>query len=144
MPSLALPKPSTTTSSYPPSGMASEAGLSPETLHLMRCLCSLWPQIKTVGGVRRGVPLYGDDHARGIAIDVMIEGHDSAAGRADGDAIADYTRTHARRLDVRYIIWRQKIWNIEHASDGWRPMADRGSMTQNHFDHVHVSTYPKV
>lgn len=143
MPSLALPKASTSTI-YPPTGMASEVGLSPETLHLMRCLCSLWPQITTVGGVRRGVPLYGDDHARGIAIDVMIEGFDSAAGIVDGDAIAEYARTHARRLAVRYVIWRQQIWNIEHASEGWRPMADRGSPTQNHFDHVHVSTYPQL
>ncbi|MDQ1640746.1 MAG: hypothetical protein QOJ90_97, partial [Actinomycetota bacterium] len=27
------------------------------------------------------------------------------------------------------------------SSEGWRPMADRGSTTANHYDHVHVSVY---
>jgi hypothetical protein len=38
---------------------------------------------------------------------------------------------------VKYIIWRQRIW---YPSSGtWRGMADRGSATANHYDHVHVS-----
>ena len=26
-----------------------------------------------------------------------------------------------------------------HRRSGWDPMEDRGSITQNHYDHVHVS-----
>ena len=33
------------------------------------------------------------------------------------------------------MIWRQRI----NLGEGWRDMADRGSITQNHNDHVHVS-----
>jgi peptidoglycan DL-endopeptidase CwlO len=27
------------------------------------------------------------------------------------------------------------------ASSGWVPMADRGSITANHYDHVHISVF---
>jgi len=27
------------------------------------------------------------------------------------------------------------------ASSGWVPMEDRGSITANHFDHVHISVF---
>jgi hypothetical protein len=30
------------------------------------------------------------------------------------------------------------------SGDGWRPMEDRGSITQNHCDHVHVSFEPSA
>jgi hypothetical protein len=33
------------------------------------------------------------------------------------------------------VIWRQRI----NSGTGWRAMEDRGSITQNHYDHVHVS-----
>jgi len=41
-------------------------------------------------------------------------------------------------LGVSYVIWRQRI----DTGSGFRPMADRGSPTANHFDHVHVSFEP--
>ncbi|MEP7157788.1 MAG: SH3 domain-containing protein, partial [Chloroflexota bacterium] len=37
--------------------------------------------------------------------------------------------------------WSQRIWSVQRSSEGWRPMADRGSTTANHYDHVHVSVY---
>lgn len=42
-------------------------------------------------------------------------------------------------LNVDYFIWRQQNWR---PGRGWKPMADRGSPTQNHYDHVHVNTTP--
>jgi hypothetical protein len=43
-----------------------------------------------------------------------------------------------RQPNVEYVIWRQQIWY----PDGRRkPMEDRGSPTQNHFDHVHIKTF---
>jgi len=47
---------------------------------------------------------------------------------------------HAEDLGIMYVIWRQEIWDIRR-NDGWRRMADRGSITENHYDHVHISMF---
>ena len=60
---------------------------------------------------------------------------------AQGYSLAGYAQANAARLRVHYICWHQHIWNIQRAGEGWRPMADRGSPTQNHMDHVHVSFF---
>ncbi|WP_018658099.1 hypothetical protein [Actinomadura flavalba] len=80
------------------------------------------------------------DHGKGRACDFM-EGTTgampSAAAMRHGDEVAQYTVANARRLGISYVIWKQHIWNIR--GGGWRPMENRGSITQNHFDHVHIS-----
>lgn len=88
--------------------------------------------IKDIGGYRND----GDaqDHALGLGLDFMV--YDD---HVTGQALADYVQAHAERLGVSYVIWAQRIWNIARASEGGRPMADRGSPTANHMDHVHVS-----
>ena len=58
-----------------------------------------------------------------------------------GDAIAAYVQAHASELGVSEILWSQQIWSVARSSEGWRPFADRGSPTANHYDHVHVSVY---
>jgi hypothetical protein len=40
-----------------------------------------------------------------------------------------------------YIIYRQRIWDVRMASSGWVPMENRGSITANHYDHVHSSVF---
>ena len=60
------------------------------------------------------------------------------SGRLRG-AMADYYRAHAAQYGISYIIFNQHIWSVARSSEGWRFMADRGSDTQNHKDHVHVS-----
>ncbi|WP_243710920.1 hypothetical protein [Actinomadura sp. KC216] len=80
------------------------------------------------------------DHAAGRACDFMESTGGrmpSAGARRHGDQVAAYAVAHARRLGVSYVIWRQRIWNVR--GGGWRPMEDRGSLTQNHYDHVHIS-----
>lgn len=42
---------------------------------------------------------------------------------------------------IMYIIYRQRIWDVRMASSGWVPMEDRGSITANHYDHVHISVF---
>ena len=44
------------------------------------------------------------------------------------------------KLGIEYIIYRQRIWRPA-TSPGWRGMSDRGGVTANHMDHVHVTTY---
>lgn len=80
------------------------------------------------------------DHGDGRACDFM----ESTGGRTPtddarrhGDQVAAFAVANARRLGISYVIWRQRIWNVR--GGGWRPMEDRGSVTQNHYDHVHVS-----
>ncbi len=55
-----------------------------------------------------------------------------------GDAICDFAIVNLERFGVDYLIYRQRIFNPEIAPR-WRDMPDRGDLTQNHFDHVHVS-----
>lgn len=61
-------------------------------------------------------------------------------GRVLGDDIADFALANITRYGIWYVIWRQHIFNPEIARY-WRAMGDRGGVTQNHFDHPHVSFY---
>ncbi|MFC7491233.1 MULTISPECIES: hypothetical protein [unclassified Knoellia] len=82
--------------------------------------------ITSIGGFRAGA----GDHGSGRAVDVMVSG-------STGDAVAQWAVNNMSRLDITYVIWKQRIW-LSGAS-GWRSMDDRGSVTANHYDHVHIS-----
>ena len=56
-------------------------------------------------------------------------------GNKLGDTVAAYALEHMPDHAVMYVIWRQRY----NDGAGWDPMEDRGSITQNHYDHVHVS-----
>jgi hypothetical protein len=60
--------------------------------------------------------------------------------KALGDQIAAYLQEHASELNLYDVIWYDRIWTPERASEGWRAYGDHGSATANHMDHVHVST----
>jgi hypothetical protein len=130
-------------SSCPPSGSPGEHGLKPDTLLVLRCIREAFPRIKTFYGFRPHDAF--PDHPLGRAVDIMINSafanYRSPAAVAYGDQIAAWVRARHEQLGVRYIIWRQHIWNVERAGDGWRPLRDRGNPTANHLDHVHVTTY---
>jgi hypothetical protein len=72
------------------------------------------------------------EHGLGRACDIM-------STPEQGAVVALWAQQNAVRLHVMYIIWQQHIWSPSRADEGWRLMADRGSPTQNHMDHVHVS-----
>ena len=114
------------------SGSDVESGLVDNAVAVHRAVCAAFPQISTFGGVRPG-----DDgeHGTGQALDIMIT--DSSTG----DQVAEWVRSHASELGVSYVIWSQRIWSVDRSSEGWRPMEDRGSVTANHYDHVHVTVY---
>ncbi len=95
--------------------------------------------ITTVDGYRPPTA-HGYDptgHPAGLALDFMIDNIPDRA--ATGSRLAAYAQNHAADLGVKYVIWQQHIWSPARASEGWRLMPDRGSPTQNHVDHVHVS-----
>lgn len=82
--------------------------------------------VDSVGG--RAPRSNSSDHPAGLALDLMV-------GVSTGNALADYMVEHRDEFGVKYVIWRQRI---NHGA-GWSAMADRGSATANHMDHVHVS-----
>lgn len=88
--------------------------------------------IGTIGGYRASATDPGG-HPAGLALDFMVTG-------PRGDALALHALTHKTRLKVKYVIWRQRINSGD--GRGWRGMSDRGSITANHHDHVHVSFNP--
>ncbi|WP_199506127.1 transglycosylase family protein [Geodermatophilus sp. TF02-6] len=85
----------------------------------------------TIGGTRASA-VDPNGHPSGRALDYMVG---SNAGL--GDAIVQYHVAHWDELGVEYVIWQQKI--LTSPTGSWKPMADRGSATANHMDHVHVN-----
>lgn len=81
----------------------------------------------------------GHDPDISLATDVFVPVNSTDLG----NAVTNFLMGKFARWSVHYIIYRQRIFNIERAAEGWRSMADRGSPTQNHMDHVHISFYPE-
>ena len=113
-----------------PTGSSVENGLSSAAIAVHRAVCAQFPQITSYGGLRPGD---GGAHGQGRALDIMVTG-------SLGDSVAAFVRENYQALGVTEVIWKQRIWTVERASEGWRPMSDRGSATANHYDHVHVTT----
>lgn len=86
--------------------------------------------IKSIGGV--GDRAHASDHPGGKALDFMVRGK-------NGNDLAAFAEANWKRLNIKYIIWNQHIWNPSRAGEGWRLMEDRGGDTNNHVDHVHIS-----
>lgn len=107
-------------------GWCSGLGLSPNAIGVCSAARSLFG-ITSIGGFRAGD--WGD-HGSGRAVDVMT----SSFGQ--GDAVAEFFQAHAGEFGIKYIIWKQRYWA---PGGGWSMMEDRGSPTQNHMDHVHIS-----
>ncbi|MBB4936416.1 hypothetical protein FHR32_000721 [Streptosporangium album] len=80
----------------------------------------------------------GGEHPLGRACDFMMStggSMPSAAHVTLGDEIAAWAIENRATLGVKYVIWRQRI----NSGSGWSSMSDRGGVTANHFDHVHIS-----
>jgi hypothetical protein len=105
-----------------------ENGLTDGAVYVYRSVCHAFPQITAYGGW----DAHGE-HASGKALDIMTSDVEL------GTAIAEFLQAHAAELNLFDVIWRQHIWTPVRASEGWRMMPSRGSVTANHYDHVHVS-----
>lgn len=103
------------------------SGMSDNAVAVINEVKRSFPQLTDIGGYRAGDP---GDHGTGHAVDVMC-------GTSDGDALAAHLQGMAGTLNIKYIIWKQRIWYP--GSGTWEPMEDRGSATANHYDHVHIS-----
>ena len=80
----------------------------------------------------------GHGHNSGMAVDFMVY-----SDSAKGDQLAEYLTKHMDELGVYYIIWKQRFYmpqqNIYGPANTWNIMPNRGGVTANHYDHVHVS-----
>lgn len=103
-------------------------------------------EIKSNFGLRYPVGCYrsggGGEHPLGRACDFMMSSGGSMPTqdmKAMGDAISAWAIKNGSKLGVKYVIWQQRIYNL--GSPGWRGMSNRGGITANHYDHVHISMY---
>lgn len=91
--------------------------------------------IKNYSLYREGDP---EDHGRGRAVDYMVYNNEKL-----GDDLVEFLVEHIDDLDIDYIIWKQRLYASRRHKYGvantWGAMEDRGSITANHYDHVHVS-----
>lgn len=111
--------------------------LTTSSKRVVAAVTANFTKIKLIGGWRSS-SAYSSDHPNGRAVDIMIPDW-KGSGVEYGTSIATYFHNNAKQYNVKYIIWRQKIWNADYPARGWRAMENRGSATQNHYDHVHVS-----
>ncbi|WP_338061480.1 hypothetical protein [Prauserella marina] len=87
--------------------------------------------VDTVHGI--GDRAVSGEHPAGLALDFMVD-------TETGNALADYVLAHQAEFGVSYVIWSQQY----NDGNGWSMMEDRGSVTENHYDHVHVSFHPSA
>ncbi|MBO3746262.1 hypothetical protein J5X84_09320 [Streptosporangiaceae bacterium NEAU-GS5] len=114
------------------------SGLTPRMITVRDAIMREFPMPFGVGCLRPGDP---GEHGKGRACDFMMSsgGRAAAADAKDrGDAVAQWCIDHHAEYGIMYIIWQQRFYDMRTGT-GWRPMADRGGITANHYDHVHVS-----
>ena len=101
----------------------------PNVVAVHEAVCAAFPEITSYGTYRSD-----GEHSQGLAIDIMVSG-------ARGWEVAEFVRENYSELGVNYVMYSQKIWSVDRSGEGWRYVEDRGSVTANHYDHVHVTTY---
>ncbi|NQK67310.1 LysM peptidoglycan-binding domain-containing protein [Streptococcus suis] len=118
---------SSSTSSY-------DVGLQPQVAAFRAEVANAFG-ITSFSGYRAGDT---GDHGKGLAIDFMVP-----QSSALGDQVAAYAVANISSKNISYIIWKQRFYapfdSIYGPAYTWNLMPDRGSVTENHYDHVHVS-----
>jgi hypothetical protein len=109
-------------------GLSNVGGMTANSIAVINAVKKQFPGSGPFGGYRPGDPL---DHGTGHAVDIMCS-------TSEGNAIASFLQANAATLNIKYLIWRQRIW---YPGGSWQGMQDRGSATANHYDHVHVSVF---
>ena len=113
-----------------PVGVATEAGLQPNTILAARAVSASSRRSPTIDGVR---PDSKPWHPSGLAIDIMIPNPGSPEGIALGDEILAFVMSNAGRFGMQDVIWRGTYYT---------PAGPQAS-GYGHFDHVHVTTTPR-
>jgi len=120
-------------------------GLTPRADAVRRDLLLTFGKLSTGGYAPGGVQsghVEGSAHYDGRAVDVFVRPI-SAANTTKGWAMAQYLVARAELLNIRTVIFSDKIWTAGGRSDnGWRdytpPARSGDSAILRHLDHVHV------
>jgi len=109
-----------------------------------KAIIRAWPKrVREVFCIRDCGSGDSSDHCNGKATDMMCS-DGGGVPTMSGREIAEWVMDNRNDLKLKYVIWGQRIWNPDAGDKPkpwtqWRSMDDRGSFTQNHWDHVHVS-----
>ena len=126
-----------------------EAGLVPRAAAVRRDLEARFGTLSLGGFEPGGVSsghMEGSAHYEGRAIDVFFRPI-NADNTKRGWAMASYLVANAERLDIKTIIFDDRIWHAgSRADDGWTdyrvPSSSRGDRAiLEHRDHVHVDVF---
>jgi hypothetical protein len=115
--------------------------MTPRMRRVMLAIDARFGPFPAIGCYRPGT---SGEHPLGRACDFMLStGGVMPTSRwiQKGYQVARWAQANAARLGIMYIIYRQHIWDIRMASAGWVLMPDSGSITANHYDHVHISVF---
>ncbi|MEU0517070.1 hypothetical protein [Streptosporangium sp. NPDC006007] len=115
-------------------------GLTPRTVAMRNLVMQTFPMPYGVGCLRPGDP---GEHGSGRACDFMMSGGGrmpAPDAKERGDRLAQWAIDNGPRLGIMYIIWQQRYYDVRTGA-GWRMMSDRGGITANHYDHVHISMF---
>lgn len=114
-------------------------GLQPHVSQLRAFLMEKF-ELGDVGGYRHN-DSDGTHHGHGdgLALDLMLP-----IGSPKGKAITRYLIENYNDLRIYYIIYEQRFYtkgvpNIYGPANNWNLMPNRGSITENHYDHIHIS-----
>lgn len=112
-------------SGYQGNGQSGRDGLNPGAMAFYDQLAKDYPGA-SMGGFNPVVDQPWDEHATGDALDFMT------SDLAQGNAVRD----RALENGAKHVIWQQKLWYPGGRSEA---MENRGSPTENHYDHVHIN-----
>ena len=78
------------------------------------------------------------DHGKGLAADFIVGDNTELGNQVAADVTSNMTER-----GISYVIWQQQFYapfeSIYGPANTWNQMPDRGIVTENHYDHVHVS-----
>lgn len=110
---------------YQGNGKSGRDGLNPAVRDFYDQVAKEHPDL-SLGGYNPTVDQSWDEHHTGDAMDIMVSDLER------GNTLKD----RALGSGAKHVIWQQKLW---YPGGGSEAMPDRGSPTENHFDHVHIN-----
>ncbi|WP_435109322.1 phage tail tip lysozyme [Nocardiopsis synnemataformans] len=123
--------------------------MHPDACHLHDHLQEKFGGFFLSAGGQRNEP--GSNHDNGQAIDYMMAPSNKVPTEEmydSGTTIVNYLIPRAEEFNIKGILWDGRVWSIKEDPVGpWnnettRDASGRGSNTQNHIDHFHISVGP--
>lgn len=108
--------------------------------HIYGTLGSYWPTMWVGQGWSN---TGGEEHQTGRAVDLIMGKLGTKASgdtKAQGDRLAEWLWANRKPLQIRGIIWYGRLIGYSYPEQGWRIYRDQGSISGNHYDHIHVMT----